>query len=196
MSSLLWRDKPVTIPPIKHWKRHIQMHGGSRLSLQHLVCDLTGCWCPLHPSEGVRSTWATASGRPAASLIPSLTVLACTLGTDSKRTAAFSLLVAVDAPCLCWCHSRAGIYSHDLEKLESQAASLGWVPGRRDGTCQRTRRINCFFEFTCGFALTLLWIRFNPECFNLIWKWYLHSVVSSMDTNDIGMTLYWQHFTL
>lgn len=22
MSSLLWRNKPVTIPPIKHWKRH------------------------------------------------------------------------------------------------------------------------------------------------------------------------------
>lgn len=40
-------------------------------------------------------------------------------------------------------------------------------------------KMNCYFEFTCGLALILLWIRCYPECLNLIWKVDLQSVVSN-----------------
>lgn len=150
MSSLLWRDKLVTIPSIKHWKRHTQMHGGSRLLLQHLVCDLTGCWCPLHPSVGRMEHMGHCQQQTRAPLILSLTVLACNLGTDSKQTAA------------CWLLWMCPVIADDV--------TAEWVfivmPWRNQKVKRRHQDLD-----TCQ------------------WTRRTHKM------NDIGMTLYRQHFT-
>lgn len=91
MSSLLWRDKPVTIHPIKHWKSARRVRA---------VALTPHVWSRrLLVSFALFFGAYRVHGPLLLSLNHSLTMLAFTLGTGLTWTAAFVLLVVVNVPC-------------------------------------------------------------------------------------------------